>query len=543
MQWTIGKKLYTAIGVLAVSAIAMIAGSTYTQSGLGTNVEDLAQRAAPNVARAQEMEYLVEFYRSTNRHNVILSTQRDAAGIEKNRATLVEIAAKFREQADGIRQNTRMQEVLAILDSADKDMKELEVAVGHIADLSAEFKTNEAVAALSDAAAVANRVQEDTGKIVELQNARFKAVSADADSNQRAGTTTMMVLALLVFGVLAVAAWVIRGIVNVLTMTVNTLKSGAEQVTAASTQVASSAQALSQGSTEQAASLEETSASMEEMSSMTSRNADNSAQAAQFMGDVDRVVLHANKALEQMTHSMATITESSNKVSKIIKTIDEIAFQTNILALNAAVEAARAGEAGMGFAVVADEVRNLAQRSAQAAKDTAVLIEDAITSSQQGNSTVTLVGSSIAEITTNVAKVRGLVSEVSEASQQQSSGIQQVAQAISQMEKVTQSTAATAEESAAASEELSSQAETTMAEVARLEAMVVGTRSNVLTHAPKASKRTAAPAPMAQMAQMPAQNRASKLLKLPTKAAKKMTPAEQAEAEFPMNDTGTFGKF
>jgi methyl-accepting chemotaxis protein/methyl-accepting chemotaxis protein-1 (serine sensor receptor) len=250
---------------------------------------------------------------------------------------------------------------------------------------------------------------------------------------QRLGTLLVTVAAAPGILVLGLAWYVVRGVLATLTSTVSTLKSGSERVTSAATQVASTAQSLSQGSTEQAASLEETSASMEEMASMTRKNAENSQQASIFMGDVDRVVAGANKALADMTASMASISESSGKVSKIIKTIDEIAFQTNILALNAAVEAARAGEAGMGFAVVADEVRNLAQRSAQAAKDTAALIEESITSSQEGTTRVTLVAKSIADITSSVGKVKGLVIEVGEASQQQSQGIQQVAQAVAQM--------------------------------------------------------------------------------------------------------------
>ena len=163
-----------------------------------------------------------------------------------------------------------------------------------------------------------------------------------------------------------------------------------------------------------------------------------------------------------MVASMASIQESSQQVAKIIKTIDEIAFQTNILALNAAVEAARAGEAGMGFAVVADEVRNLAQRSAQAAQDTAALIEASIAKAGEGNAKVEQVAAAIAGITDERDKVKGLVDEVSVGQPQQAQGIDQVSQAIAQMEKVTQTTAATAEESAAASEELNAQAEGAM---------------------------------------------------------------------------------
>ena len=253
--------------------------------------------------------------------------------------------------------------------------------------------------------------------------------------------------------IVAGAVWIVRGTNNHLRKVAGELKDGAQQVESAAGQVATSAQSLSQGATEQASSLEETSASMEEMSSMTRQNADHAAQAAELMLQVERQVDDSNRALHTMVASMDEITESSSKVAKIIKTIDEIAFQTNILALNAAVEAARAGEAGMGFAVVADEVRNLAQRSAQAARDTAGMIETSIARTQAG-------------------------------SQQQSQGIDQMATALSQMEKVTQTMAATAEESAAASEELTAAAHSALQSVGRHSS----TAATVAAEAPEAPR-------------------------------------------------------
>lgn len=308
------------------------------------------------------------------------------------------------------------------------------------------------------------------------------------------------------------------------------LSTGAQQVVAAASQLSGSSQALSQGATEQASSLEETSASMEEMASMTRRNAENTTQAARLMNDVSGQVGASNAALGEMVGSMASIRESSNKVAKIIKTIDEIAFQTNILALNAAVEAARAGEAGMGFAVVADEVRNLAQRSAQAAKDTAALIEESIARSEEGSVKVQQVSAAIGTITESVNKVKGIVEEVREASQQQTQGIDQVTQAVMQMEKVTQTTAATAEESAAASEELNAQAENSMVVVRELEALVGG--GQLEAHA-KPVARTAAKDP-------------GRLLSMRTHAAnatKTASRSKSAEEALPLGDTGTFGKF
>jgi hypothetical protein len=300
------------------------------------------------------------------------------------------------------------------------------------------------------------------------------------------------------------------------------IRSGTVEVTSTAGQVSNSSQSLSQGATEQAASLEETSASMEEMAAMTRKNAASTTEAAALVTSVTTRVSESNAALAQMIASMAAIKDSSNRVAKIIKTIDEIAFQTNILALNAAVEAARAGEAGMGFAVVADEVRNLAQRSAQAARDTTGLIEESIARSTEGAANVEAVAGAIASITGSVASVQRIVDEVREASQQQTQGIDQVAQAITQMEKVTQTTAATAEENAAASEELNAQAETSMMVVERLETFVGG--SNHIAPA-----RTAAP---------PAPSgRAPRVVTIAPRRA------PTANREIPTSNTGTFGRF
>ena len=270
---------------------------------------------------------------------------------------------------------------------------------------------------------------------------------------------------------------VIGGLNRTLRQSVMELSTGAEQVASAASQVASSSQSLARGSSEQAASLEETSASSEEINSMARKNTENSHAAADLVTQSQEKFTETNQSLEQMVVAMAEIKTSSDKISKIIKTIDEIAFQTNILALNAAVEAARAGEAGMGFAVVADEVRNLAQRCAQAAKDTASLIEESIAKSHDGKTKVDQVAVAIRAITEVSGKVKTLVDEVSLGSQEQARGIEQVAKAVAQMEQVTQKTAANAEESASAAEELTAQSETLKDVVDQLTALVGSTES------------------------------------------------------------------
>jgi len=252
------------------------------------------------------------------------------------------------------------------------------------------------------------------------------------------------------------------------------LETAVQQFLSSSGQISAASQALAQGSSEQAASLQETSASTEEINSMAHKNSENSRSAADLMTQSQREFVETNHSLRQTVAAMGEINSQSGKISKIIKTIDEIAFQTNILALNAAVEAARAGEAGMGFAVVADEVRSLAQRCAQAARDTASLIEESIAKSNDGKVKVDQVAAAIKAITEEAGKVKMLVDEVNLGSQEQARGIEQISKAITQMEQVTQKTASSAEESASAAEELNTQSETLQAIVERLAAMVDG---------------------------------------------------------------------
>jgi methyl-accepting chemotaxis protein/methyl-accepting chemotaxis protein-1 (serine sensor receptor) len=375
---------------------------------------------------------------------------------------------------------------------------------------------------------IVRKILEQTEVLVNQQRTFLDQARTEAESSYTWILTSVILVFLFAIAVAGLTMYNVRDIVASLSGMAAGLREGAEQVVSAAGQVATSSQSLSQGATEQAASLEETSASMEEMASMTRKNAENAQQAAVLVTDVADRVHASNAALGEMVHSMGAIKESSDKVAKIIKTIDEIAFQTNILALNAAVEAARAGEAGMGFAVVADEVRNLAQRSAQAAKDTADLIEESIVRSQEGTVKVEQVAASIEAITGSVTQVKGIVQEVREASQQQTQGIDQVTQAIAQMEKVTQTTAATAEESAAASEELNSQAEIAMSLVRKLSALVGHADA-----APRPHSRTMNESRVVPM----------KKTSRPMPVRSKPLSEEMAESQFPLGDTGTYGKF
>jgi methyl-accepting chemotaxis protein len=295
--------------------------------------------------------------------------------------------------------------------------------------------------------------------------------------------------------------WLGRRISRPLREAMGQMQDFTERTASAAQQIAGSSQSLAEGASEQAASLEETSASLEEMSGMTRRNADSAQNAKTIAGQTRAAVESGVASMQRMNAAMEGIKSSSAEIAKIIKTIDEIAFQTNILALNAAVEAARAGEAGAGFAVVAEEVRALAQRSAAAARETADKIEAARAKSEEGSRTSAEVSAMLDQIVTSVRNMDGLVAEIAVASAEQSQGIGQVNNAVSSMDRITQANAATAEESASAAEQLSSQARELQSLVESLRGLIdAGRRDSrrepsARSTPPVAPTRTGTPAP------------------------------------------------
>jgi len=281
---------------------------------------------------------------------------------------------------------------------------------------------------------------------------------------------------LLIAGVLSMlACWSVKRLITVpLHGIITRLRHGAGQLANSAGEISDNSRTLAEGASEQAASLEETSASLTEMSSMTKRNGEHAQSADDVAKETRAAAEKCATDMHQMSEAMGSIKASSDAIANIIHTIDEIAFQTNILALNAAVEAARAGEAGMGFSVVAEEVRNLAQRSAQAAKETDVKIAGAIAKTQQGVAINDQVAANLNEIVAKARHMDELAAEVAGASREQSQGITQINAAVTQMDKVTQGNAAGAEESAAAAAELNHQAADLQETVAELLHLIGG---------------------------------------------------------------------
>ncbi|MFP3928628.1 MAG: methyl-accepting chemotaxis protein, partial [Desulfobacteraceae bacterium] len=317
---------------------------------------------------------------------------------------------------------------------------------------------------------------EETREVIGRIENRLKALQDEAEASMFAtgdfsrssvGIVTAIAIILGAFFSLLLVRSIIRPVREI----IQGLRSGAEKVGSASAQVSSSSQSIAEGASEQAASLEETSSSLEEISSMTGRNAENARNADGLMKETNQVVEEANGAVEMLATSMREISEASHSTSKIIKTIDEIAFQTNMLALNAAVEAARAGEAGSGFAVVADEVRSLALRAAEAARNAADIIQGSAGKIQSGSEQVEATREAFSKVAERASKVGELLAEIASASGEQADGIEQVNRAVSDMDRVVQQNAANAEENASASQEMNSQAEQMMLFVRELEVM------------------------------------------------------------------------
>jgi methyl-accepting chemotaxis protein len=483
-QMTIGKKfalngafLMVLMGVLGVVSLVSI-------SGLSKTVDVIVTDPLPGVYRASQIDALLCEFRGDTWKHMVVTDAGERSSIERNQQ---QVKQKIDEHLQNYERTVATGEGRALYERvAPLCRRYMEAVESAVLPLSREGKAAEALAAyMQQADPIHAELKQAVRELVALnqRNGEQDAVAAQASAG-RGRTLIWLLLLAAVAGGSAIVFFSVRSVSRVLRRAVTELSEGAEQVASGAAQVASASQSLAQGSSEQAASLEETSASSEEINAMAQRNSESSSMAAGLVSQSQQKFLEANRSLEQMVVAMGEISASSDKISKIIKVIDEIAFQTNILALNAAVEAARAGEAGMGFAVVADEVRNLAQRCAQAAKDTANLIDESIGKSNDGKSKVDHVAGAIQSIVAESGKIKALVEQVNLGSQEQARGISQVGQAIGQIGQVTQSTAAAAEQGAAAAQELGAQSEALIGVVERLTALAGGseTKRSSLSH-------------------------------------------------------------
>ncbi len=289
----------------------------------------------------------------------------------------------------------------------------------------------------------------------------------------------MIFLAASILSLVVILSLIVRSITRPLQAIARSLNEGAEQMASASQQIAMANNQSAEGASAQAAAIQQTSSSLEELSSMVRQNAESAEQANELIMQTSQIAEKTNDALLDLTICMGEITSASEETQKIIKAIDGIAFQTNLLALNAAVEAARAGQAGAGFAVVADEVRTLATRTAEAARNTAGLLENTVGKVKDGASLIDKTGKEFYGMAVNVSKTGQVIGEITGAAREEAQGIGQISKAVAEINVVVQKNAANSEETAAASEQMTAQAETLRALDAQLHTLVNGASRHV----------------------------------------------------------------
>jgi methyl-accepting chemotaxis protein/methyl-accepting chemotaxis protein-1 (serine sensor receptor) len=452
---SLGRKLLSGFASMLALVLLTSGGALLVTRSLNDDLERAAGVTARKQYLAGEVSAATAEMAGSEQGTVLAEMLSDKAHSAQYQQTFRARAAALQKALDELSQLAEGGEAESIV----KNLKQqASLVLQEHEELSQSVATDKMDAALDIFSQKVQPRIDEIGKaassLVDQESRELAAASAASASKSSRTTVATITFTLLALGVGGGVFVIVRQANGALKILSAKIAESAAHVANASKQVSAASQSLAQGASEQAASLEETSASTEEIVSITRRNADHASEVAALMQKTGEDSSESNRALDRMVEQMKEIDGSSHKIARIIKVIDEIAFQTNILALNAAVEAARAGEAGLGFAVVADEVRNLAQRCALAARDTAVLIEESIATAGDGNAKLDQMAGAVRSVTESAVRVKSLVDQVNLGSQEQARGMEQISRAILQMEQVTQKTAAGAEQSASAGAEL-----------------------------------------------------------------------------------------
>ena len=463
------------------SGVAILLGITLASSiqalraisGLGRTVEQTASFNSRALSLAEQIRTAAYQARFASRGMSLGLVGQRPGDVTKAKQT-------FQDSADRVQQIAIDLQPLLTTPAEREALKSLEGVLPHWTFFRqamfglADAGDIEALTKMQSGAAhaVAEAVDTSATTLIGLETKAMEQATAEAKSSARWAYVLQIVFLAVAAAAGATIITIIWQLGRGLTKLAANLNLSADRVAGTSQQIGAQGQTLAQAASDQAASLEETSSAAEEVMAITQQSQEHTRMAAQLMSEVDQATQAGTVALQETISSMALISESSDGISKIIRVIDEIAFQTNILALNAAVEAARAGESGMGFAVVADEVRNLAGRCGQAAKDTAGMIEQSIARSRDGSAKLQKLSDLVRSIVTRSQQVKGLVDQVRTATEQHSHGIEQIARTVAHLGQTTQQTAAGAQENAASGAEMTAQAQDLRAEVQMLEMLV-----------------------------------------------------------------------
>ena len=467
----IAAKIWFSIGIFAAGYFLSIVLSQIQAFQTEARLRSTAEALFPAAQRSQEAESAFQRATKSFRDAVMLE---DEAALETGGTETAAVVKALRGLAalEGI-DSHHAQTANALAGQLDTLRSELVSTYGQMMKAGGNLTDQ----MMQQSRELATRNEQAAKKLTSLREDLSKQLRDDLNSEaanssrQRTVGLAVFLLTLAVAGVM-VHLTIRRSITGPVFNIVQGVLNAADEAAAASTQMARSGQVVASGANEQASYLAETSTSLEDIATHTRQNAERAATADQLMRTTRSVVEKASSAMEQLTSSMNEISTASHQVAGVLKTIDEIAFHTNILALNAAVEAARAGESGAGFSVVADEVRALAARSAEAARNSASLIEETLVKVDSGVKLVKAAHGSFAEIATSVGNGSTLVSEIAANNERQSQGIGQVNGMMTRMEQVTQGNAANAQESASAASAMSEQVERTREYINALAALV-----------------------------------------------------------------------